>query len=348
MKETLTAIYRCLHCSKSRWTVKSAEKDQREIRQGELRCENCGRVYPIRDGIVNALPAELPEEVRHEKEHAESFGYVVTESGEKHPINRETIGRFKHLFLSLPEGDGSYFFQPGGSFDNQAGNAQRFYQTLELLRLTGRERVLEVGASFGWSSWRFAQRGCDVVALDVTNYLQTADLYFENDGSFFERITADMSALPFEDGTFDLIFSHSVIHHCKDLRKLFSEFRRVLKPGGRVVALHECAFGIFEDKAGSALQEAIHEGFNENAYTIPEWKKGARQGGFRNVRVHYFSFVDGYVNRKKIRKAKPTVKLSLARWIQSRPALHRCLNALSIGPRILLRPKDWMLIATKE
>ncbi|MBI4549326.1 MAG: methyltransferase domain-containing protein [Candidatus Omnitrophica bacterium] len=348
MKESLSAIYRCLQCAQSRWEIVAVEKDSREIRRGELRCRNCRRVYPVRDGILNALPEQLPEEVRHEKEHAESLGYVVTETGEKHAINRENIRRFKHLFLSLPEGDGSHYFLPGGSFDNQAGNAERFYKTLDLLRLSGRERVLEVGASFGWSSWRFAQRGCEVVALDVTNYLQTADLYFEKDGSYFERVTADMSDLPFEDSSFDIIFSHSVIHHCKDLKKLFREFLRVLKPGGRVVALHECAFGVFEDKAGAALQEAIHEGFNENAYTIPEWKRGAKEGGFKNVRIHYFSFVDGYLNRKRIRKAKPTLKLSLARWVQSRPLLHRCLNALSIGPRILLRPKDWILIASKD
>lgn len=347
MKREFLALLQCLGCSKSDWDLQASFENGVEIRSGRLLCRACQREYPIEDGILNALGERLPEEVEHEKKHAESFGYLITESGEGHPITRENIDRFRRLFLTLPAGDGSHFFKPGGSFDNQAGNAERFFKTLDLLHLTGKERVLEVGASFGWSSWRFAQRGCEVAALDVTNYLMTADLYFEEDGSYFERLMADMGVLPFRDESFDIIFSHSVIHHCKDLGKLFAEFRRVLKPGGRVVALHECAFGIFEDKSGKALQEAIHEGFNENAYTIPQWKRGARDGGFKIVKLHFFSWIDDYVHRKELRNAPVTFKLRMAQWVKARPRLNDFLNRLSALPRVLLRPKSWMIIATK-
>ncbi len=347
MRKTLLSYLQCLQCQKSRWGLEVKLETEREIRQGRVKCLACEKSYDIEEGILNILGDHLPAEVAHEKEHAESLGYLVTEGGEKHPINRETIERFRGLFLSLPAGDGSHFFKPGGSFDNQAGNAERFYKTLQMLNLTGSERVLEVGASFGWSAWRFAQRGCEVAALDVTNYLMASDLYFEEDNSYFERLSADMSALPFQDDAFDIIFSHSVIHHCKDLGKLFREFRRVLRPGGRVIALHECAFGLLEDKSGKALQEAIHEGFNENAYTLPQWKQGAKGGNFRDVKMHYFSFIEDYLYRKKLRGATVTWKLKAAAWIRDHHALHQAINFLSIGPRILLRPKSWMLIATK-
>jgi len=346
MKRDLLAYLRCLECRQSEWNLSVTFEDKREIREGSLECRFCRRVCKIEQGILNALGI-LPEEVAHEKEHAESFGYIITEKGEKHSINRQTITQFKDLFLKLPTGDDSHYFQPGGSFENQAGNAERFFKTLELLQLTGQERVLEVGASFGWASWRMAQRGCDVVALDVTDYLITADLYFEADGSYFDRISADMSELPFKDESFDIIFSHSVIHHCKDLSKLFHEFHRVLRPNGRVVALHECAFGIFENKSGKALQEAIHEGFNENAYTIPQWKKGAQQGGFLKVKIHMFPFIDDYIDRKEKRGIRSSSKLSAARWIRSQKLLHSSVQLLTFWPRILLRPKAWMLVATK-
>ncbi len=346
MRKSLTSYLRCLDCGKSEWDLKVGFENQWEIREGLLHCLACQARYAIHEGILSML-RELSEEVAHEKEHAESFGYLEARGGEKYPINRETIERFRQLFLSLPAGDGSDFFKPGGSFDNQAGNAQRFFKTLELLKLTGKERVLEVGASFGWSAWRFAQKGCEVVALDVTDYLMAGDLYMDADGSYFDRMTGDMNRLPFKDESFDLIFSHSVIHHCKDVAVLFSEFRRVLRPQGRVVALQECAFGVFEDKSGKALQEAIHEGFNENAYTLPQWKKGAKRGGFEKVQLHFFSFVDDYIDRKKLRGAPLTSKLKTAYWIQSHPTLHGLINFLSIGPRTLLRPKSWMLIATK-
>lgn len=346
MRQSFLNLLRCPECSGEDWDLQVQVENASEVRQGSLRCKPCGRTYPIQDGILNVL-GDLPPEVSHEKEHAESFSYLVGEDGEKHPINRQTLNRFRELFLTLPAGDGSRYFQPGGSFDNQAGNAERFFKTLELLKLTGQERVLEVGASFGWSAWRFAQRGCEVTALDVTNYLMASDLYFEKDGSYFHRLMADMSVLPFKDGSFDIIFSHSVIHHCKELKKLFAEFRRVLRPGGRVVALHECAFGLLEDKAGAALQEAIDEGFNENAYTLPQWKKGALEGGFRRVDFHFFSFIDDYVYRKKHRGAPMRGKLKLACWIQSQAWLNSFLNTLSVWPRIILRPKSWMMTAVK-
>lgn len=347
MKKEFLDLLRCPDCSKSQWGLEILTSDEREIREGSLQCLSCRRTFEIREGILNALGEKLPEEVAHEKGHAESFDYLVTAQGEKCPINRDTLTQFRSLFLCLPAGDGSHFFKAGGSFDNQAGNAERFFKSLDLLNLKGSERVLEVGASFGWGSWRFAQRGCSVAALDVSNYLMAADLYFEEDGSYFERLMADMNVLPFKDRSFDIIFSHSVIHHCKDLGKLFSEFHRVLKSGGRVVALHECAFGILEDKSGKALQEAIDEGFNENAYTIPQWRQGARRGGFKKVKLHFFSFVEDYLYRKKLRGAPVTSKLRMAAWIQRNTLLHRLVNAMSIIPRIFLRPKAWMIIASK-
>ena len=347
MKKKFIERLKCLNCPANAFDLSVKEENEEEIREGDLKCRECGRVYPIHFGVLNMLPEKLPEEVKHEKEHAESFDYIVNEDGGKWSINRETAAEHRGLFLSLPQGDTSHYFKPGGSFDNQAGNASRYFKTLDYLNLPKGARVLEVGASFGWSPWRFAQRGCDVTALDVTNYLEVADVYFGQDGAYFERLMADMSTLPFADNSYDVIFSHSVIHHCKDLAKLFSDFKRVLKPGGRVVALHECSFGIFEDKSGAALQEAIDEGFNENAYTVPQWTEGPKKAGFRKVETHFFSFIDDYVDRKLQRQAKVSGKLKLAQAIQKMPWLSGMLNALSVPFRILLRPKAWMLIATK-
>jgi SAM-dependent methyltransferase len=347
VKENLIARIRCLVCGAGDWQTEVTETNPAEIREGSLRCRACGKSYPIRAGIVDFLEEKLAEEIRHEKEHAESFGYIVTSSGEKYSINHEALQKFRSLFLSLPAGDGSHFFMPGGSFDNQAGNAARFFKTLDLLNLQKGERVLEVGASFCWGSRYLAKRGCEVTALDITDYLETADIFLQEDRIFFERVMADMSRLPFCDGTFDTVFSHSVIHHCKDLSKLFGEFYRILKPGGRVVALHECSFGLLENKSGKALQEAIHAGFNENAYTIPQWKRGARDGGFGKVGIHYFSVIDDYVERKRQRKARRTWKLAFSEWILKYPLLHAVIHRFSIWPRIVFRPKSWMMIAVK-
>ena len=46
------------------------------------------------------------------------------------------------------------------------------------------------------------------------------------------QVCADAEYLPFADASIDLIFSNLTIQWCFDLKVLFNEFRRVLKPGG--------------------------------------------------------------------------------------------------------------------
>jgi SAM-dependent methyltransferase len=50
-----------------------------------------------------------------------------------------------------------------------------------------------------------------------------------------EGSRANVGRLPFRAQTFDLVISMSVIEHLDDPARVFSEFHRVLKPGGRVI-----------------------------------------------------------------------------------------------------------------
>ena len=45
----------------------------------------------------------------------------------------------------------------------------------------------------------------------------------------------DAEALPFEDGAFDLVIGHAILHHIPDLAAAFAEFHRVLAPGGIMI-----------------------------------------------------------------------------------------------------------------
>jgi ubiquinone/menaquinone biosynthesis C-methylase UbiE len=78
--------------------------------------------------------------------------------------------------------------------------------------------------------------------------LTTADIYgVEPSDGMREKAAAkgvdvrsgDHSIIPFSDGYFDFIYMIDVIHHVPDLKMMFSEFRRVLKPGGLVCILTE-------------------------------------------------------------------------------------------------------------
>lgn len=45
---------------------------------------------------------------------------------------------------------------------------------------------------------------------------------------------ADAENLPFQDNTFDIVYSYGVMHHSPDVQRCLDEALRVLKPGGQV------------------------------------------------------------------------------------------------------------------
>lgn len=46
---------------------------------------------------------------------------------------------------------------------------------------------------------------------------------------------ADYHELPFDNNSFDVVFTVETLAHARDLKKVLSEFYRVLKPGGKIV-----------------------------------------------------------------------------------------------------------------
>ena len=103
-------------------------------------------------------------------------------------------------------------------------------------------RSLEVGAGTGFFTLNLMQAGV-IVAGDVTDIsagmVEAARRNADNLGLSVQGKVADAETLPYDDDTFDLVIGHAVIHHIPDVELAFSEMRRVLKPGGRVVICGE-------------------------------------------------------------------------------------------------------------
>jgi len=104
------------------------------------------------------------------------------------------------------------------------------------------DTVLEVGCGTGFFLLNLAQAGfigqahcTDISPGMVAQCVENGRrLGIEVRGE-----VADAEALPYPDNTFDLVLGHAVIHHLPDLTSAFAEFRRVLKPGGRLVIAGE-------------------------------------------------------------------------------------------------------------
>lgn len=98
--------------------------------------------------------------------------------------------------------------------------------------------VLEAGCGIGTDGARFAAAGANYTGVDFSpSAFALARRRFELEGLPGRFVAGSATALPFEDDTFDLVFSHGVIHHLPDTDAAVREFHRVLKPGGTVVAM---------------------------------------------------------------------------------------------------------------
>ena len=95
--------------------------------------------------------------------------------------------------------------------------------------------ALEIGAGTGYFSLNLMQAGLieRATATDISpGMLATLEENAERLGLEVQTAAAEAETLPFGDESFDLVFGHAVLHHIPDLGRAFSEFARVLRPGG--------------------------------------------------------------------------------------------------------------------
>jgi SAM-dependent methyltransferase len=99
-------------------------------------------------------------------------------------------------------------------------------------------RVLEIGCGLGTDGAQFARAGADYTGVDLTDAaVSLARKCFEVYGLRGEFRTADAENLDFADESFDLVYSHGVLHHTPDTARAVREVHRVLRPGGRAAVM---------------------------------------------------------------------------------------------------------------
>ncbi|MFZ0592486.1 MAG: methyltransferase domain-containing protein [Bryobacteraceae bacterium] len=118
--------------------------------------------------------------------------------------------------------------------------ADEFHRFIELLNLNAGCRVLEIGCGAGGCAVHLARTvGAQVVGIDVNESgIRNAQELARSCGlsSGIEFLCIDAAKpLPFEDGSFDAVFSNDAMCHVPRRHRALEEWHRVLRPGRRML-----------------------------------------------------------------------------------------------------------------
>lgn len=120
----------------------------------------------------------------------------------------------------------------------QSADEQELF--IEHLTIDARSRVLDVACGSGGPALRLAERtGASVVGIDLHEHgIATAQRAASSRGlearAEFQRVDAS-GTLPFEPGSFDAVLCIDAINHLQNRASVLAEFRRVLRPRGRLL-----------------------------------------------------------------------------------------------------------------
>jgi SAM-dependent methyltransferase len=206
----------------------------------------------------------------------------------------------------------------------------------------GYGRSLEIGAGTGYFSLNMLQAGVvrEATCTDISpGMIHTLSANAQRLGLNVRTARADAESLPFADNSFDLLIGHAVLHHLPDLDRAFSEFHRVLAPGGRIAFAGEPSrFGDriaawpkrgavklapmwrsllrarpappppTDHEQGNERDHALERLVDIHAFVPGDLTRYARQAGFRDVNVRGEELVAnwfGWFNRTLEAMANP-------------------------------------------
>lgn len=193
--------------------------DQREfeIKEASLACKQCGRKYPISDGVPRLCP---PNQVaRAAAKTRAAFGWQWLRYPGSLPGDRET-------FLAetmLPP--------------------QEFTGKL----------VLDAGCGMGRYSVVALSLGAEVVAVDMSESLKRVAVLARSQPKL-HPVEADLLHPPFKKGVFDVVYSQGVLHHTTNTEAAFKGVAALVKPNGLLAVWLYGKAGRFFDFTSNPLK----------------------------------------------------------------------------------------------
>ena len=166
------------------------------------------------------------------------------------PAPEDAVVETTRAYYDSDPADRFYFHVWGGEdihigiYESRAESiraaSRRTVETMtRLVPLADGPRVLDLGAGYGGAARHLAATfGCHVTCLNLSQTQNARNRAMNARASLttaIDVVGGNFEALPFEDGSFDLLWSQDAILHSARRRRVLEEAFRVLRPGGRFV-----------------------------------------------------------------------------------------------------------------
>jgi ubiquinone/menaquinone biosynthesis C-methylase UbiE len=153
---------------------------------------------------------------------------AIREFWDAHPCGESQVERL--------HSDYEDFFRRYDAFRYQ--REAHILRRLDAVDFRGKQ-VLEIGLGQGADSEQIIRRGAIWSGVDISaESVSRVSTRLRCRGLAYARLErASALDLPFPDDRFDIVFAHGVLHHIPDVLTAQKEIARVLKPGGRLIAM---------------------------------------------------------------------------------------------------------------
>lgn len=146
----------------------------------------------------------------------------------------------------------------------------------------GHERVLDAGCGTGHTALTFAPHVASVIGVDFTGAMldQARRLADERGLHNVDFRLGDVEQLPFARSEFDLVVSRYSAHHWPHPQRALAEFRRVLRPGGRLILSDIVSFDSFVIDTFVQAIELLRDPSHVRDHTVDQWLTMCAAAGF--------------------------------------------------------------------
>jgi ubiquinone/menaquinone biosynthesis C-methylase UbiE len=155
-------------------------------------------------------------------------------------------------------------------------------------QLSGHEQLLDAGSGTGHTALTFAPHVAQVVAYDLSESMlaQASQLAADRGIANITCRQGDVERLPFEDHSFDVVTTRYSAHHWPNPSLALREFRRVLRPTGRLLIDDIVSWDEYSIDTYFQTVELLRDPSHVRDHTLAQWLAMMDQAGFQSDVPH--------------------------------------------------------------